>query len=97
MQSLLFCQANVDKSEQKELTLSHTACTKRTLFEENSKMSAQHQRTSAKIFQFPARGRFAPVNGAVQQDNALPTVEIGSGWYHEEAIKEEQKAKARQH
>ena len=58
-------------------------------------MSAQNQRTSAKIFQFPARGRFAPANGAVQQDHALPTVEIGSGWYHEEAMKEEQKAKAR--
>lgn len=58
-------------------------------------MAAQNQRTSAKIFQFPTRGRFADANNIVQQDHALPTVEIGSGWYHEEAMKEEQKAKAR--
>jgi len=60
-------------------------------------MAAQNERTSAKIFQFPARGRFAPANAMVQQDNALPTVEFGSGWYHEEAMREEQKAKARKH
>lgn len=60
-------------------------------------MAAQNQRTSAKIFQFPARGRFAPPSATGPQDNALPTVEFGSGWYHEEAMKEEQKAKARKH
>lgn len=58
-------------------------------------MAAQNERTSAKIFQFPARGRLADAKAAMQ--TAFPTVEMGSGWYHEEAMKEEQKAKARKH
>jgi len=57
-------------------------------------MSAQNERTSAKIYQFPVRGRFTNPNGFAQ-DNALPTASIGDGWYHDEAMKEEQKAKAR--
>jgi hypothetical protein len=55
-------------------------------------MSAQNERTSAKIYQFPVRGRFAKPNGFTQ-DNALPTVSIGDAWYHDEAMKEEQKAR----
>ncbi len=59
-------------------------------------MSAQNDRTpgasaSAKIYQFPARGRFA----GTQTEKAFPTVSIGDAWYHDEAMKEEQKA--RQH
>lgn len=59
-------------------------------------MAAQNERTSAKIYQFPLRGRFANPNG-IEQDNALPTAEIGSGWYHDDAMKEEAQAKARKH
>lgn len=56
-------------------------------------MAAQNERTSAKIYQFPVRGRFAGPNGVTRQDNALPTVAIGDAWYHDEAMKEEQKAR----
>lgn len=59
-------------------------------------MSAQNERTSAKIYQFPVRGRFANPNGAYQQDNALPTVSIGDAWYHDDAMKEDQQ-KVRKH
>lgn len=58
-------------------------------------MSAQNERTSATIYQFPVRGRFASPNA--RQDNALPTNAIGDAWYHDDAMKEEQKAKARKH
>jgi hypothetical protein len=60
-------------------------------------MSAQNERTSAKIYQFPVRGRFANPNGFMRQDNALPTNSIGDAWYHDDAMKEEQLAKARKH
>lgn len=60
-------------------------------------MSAQNERTSAKIYQFPVRGRFAKPNEPFRQENALPTAAIGDAWYHDNAMKEEQKAKARNH
>ncbi len=60
-------------------------------------MSAQNERTSAKIYQFPVRGRFANPNGFSQRDHALPTNSIGDAWYHDDAMKEEQKAEARKH
>ena len=56
-------------------------------------MSAQNERTSAKVYQFPARGRFA----GAQTEKPFPTVSIGDAWYHDDAMKEEQKAKARKH
>ncbi len=59
-------------------------------------MSAQNERTSAKIYQFPVRGRFADATGYAQ-DHALPAASIGDGWYHDDAMKEEAKAKARKH
>ena len=48
----------------------------------------------AKIYQFPVRGRF---KGAGRLDDSAPTLAsprvpeaaFGSGWYHEEAIREE--------
>lgn len=58
-------------------------------------MSAQNERTSAKVYQFPVRGRFANPNGFRQPEKPLPTVSYGDAWYHDEAMKEEQKAKAR--
>jgi hypothetical protein len=60
-------------------------------------MSAQNERTSAKVYQFPVRGRFANPNGYFRQDNALPTNSIGDAWYHDDAMKEEQLAKTRKH
>jgi len=50
---------------------------------------------SAKIYTFPARGRFAPGNqrgesqpaANVQLPSSVP-IASGSGWYHEAAIQE---------
>lgn len=53
-------------------------------------MSAQNERTSAKIYQFPARGRFAQPGEASYVETRFPTVEIGAAWYHDEAMKEDQ-------
>jgi hypothetical protein len=92
MQTLLFCEAKVDKTEQKELNLPISLVPSESTFEEITKMSAQNERTSAKIYQFPVRGRFANPNGYAQ-DNALPTAAIGSAWYHDDAMKEEQKTR----
>ena len=56
--------------------------------------------TSATIYTFPARGRFAVV--AEHIDSTLPAnvpiprgaiVAAASGWYHEEAVKAEQRRK----
>jgi hypothetical protein len=55
---------------------------------------------SAKIYEFPARGRFAQVEGG---DNAMPAtsfasprvtrVAVSGAWYHDEAIQAEQTRK----
>jgi len=60
-------------------------------------MSAQNERTSAKIYQFPARGRFARPGDIDFVDTSFPTVEIGTAWYHDEAVKEEQRKKVRKY
>jgi hypothetical protein len=61
-------------------------------------MTTNTDRESAKIYQFPARGRFA----ANQRDEtktiaALTSQQgvkaaVGSGWYHDAAIEEEEHA-----
>jgi hypothetical protein len=61
-------------------------------------MTTNSDRESAKIYQFPARGRFS----ANQRDEAKPTATltsqqvvkaaVGSGWYHEAAIEEAERA-----
>ena len=59
-------------------------------------MTANSDRESAKIYQFPARGRIA----ASQRDEAKATlasqqavkVAVGSGWYHDAAIQEAERA-----
>jgi hypothetical protein len=55
-------------------------------------MTRESQRETATIYTFPARGRFAvgDEGKAARQSGqgALPTV-MGSGWYHDEAIREE--------
>jgi hypothetical protein len=60
-------------------------------------MTTGSQRETATIYTFPARGRFAP--GADRdkttrsgEQHAVETV-TGSGWYHDEAIREERTPK----
>ena len=62
-------------------------------------MTANSDRESAKIYQFPARGRFA----AAQREETTATstlapqqvvkVAVGSGWYHDAAIQEDENAR----
>ena len=62
-------------------------------------MTANSDRESAKIYQFPVRGRFA---ASVQRDEK-PTANLtsqqvvkaaaGSGWYHEAAIEEAERTR----
>jgi hypothetical protein len=60
-------------------------------------MTTTSDRESANIYQFPARGRFA----ANQRDETKPTLTsqqvvkaaVGSGWYHEAAIEEAERAR----
>ena len=59
-------------------------------------MTTDFDRSSATIYQFPPRGRYAigarqsgPQRGSMM-DVALPHMAtLGSSWYHEEAIREE--------
>ena len=56
-------------------------------------MTTESQRETATIYTFPARGRFAVRTGhnnatPVGEQRAVPIV-TGSGWYHDEAIREE--------
>jgi hypothetical protein len=62
-------------------------------------MTTESQRGTATIYSFPARGRFAAgadpgLAKAAGDRRDVPTV-IGSGWYHEEAIREERASKNR--
>jgi hypothetical protein len=60
--------------------------------------------TSAKIYQFPTRPRLSPVpvgNTSGEANLALPTMasirvanaSFGNGWYHDEAIREDERAR----
>ena len=56
-------------------------------------MSTNTDRASAKIYQFPARGRFAPhaAEARVANSDVIPRalkISFGSSWYHDEAIRE---------
>ena len=63
-------------------------------------MATSHDGGSAEIYQFPPRGRFAV---ASQRDEAksasgivasrLATTAFGGNWYHEEAIREAERAR----
>jgi len=61
-------------------------------------MATESQRESATIYTFPARGRFAAGGDAAARQRSeqrpAPTM-AGSGWYHDEAIREEQARKNR--
>jgi hypothetical protein len=54
-------------------------------------MTTSIPRGSARIYEFPLRGRFAqeqqaPIN---LEEQAAVRVAVGSGWYHDAAIAEE--------
>lgn len=53
-------------------------------------MNIKTECQTATIIQFPARGRASGVKlaGTRYAKTALPTVEFGSGWYHEAAVDE---------
>jgi hypothetical protein len=54
-------------------------------------MSTRQEGATAKVYQFPARGRFAkaaPVDAHLKVVDA-PSIAFGSGWYHDEAIEAE--------
>ncbi len=62
-------------------------------------MTISHDRGSAEIYQFPARGRFAVSTGrdelrpaAGVASSRMATIAFGSSWYHEEAIQEAEHA-----
>jgi hypothetical protein len=58
-------------------------------------MSTNQEAATAKIFQFPARGRFAkaaPIDARLAVVDA-PSIAFGSGWYHDEAIEAERTRK----
>ena len=64
-------------------------------------MTEVFPRESAKIYAFPARGRFAPrnPNDTFAASNEPATYRVnrsvvsGSGWYHEEAIAADERAR----
>ena len=67
-------------------------------------MATAGQRESAKILQFPTKGRPVSGNGPYEQARfaadaaAAPRVAkvaVGSGWYHEAAIQEAEQASKR--
>jgi hypothetical protein len=58
-------------------------------------MTTSSHRGSAKIYEFPARGRFAASDHRNESESAandgepkLADVSFGGAWYHEEAIQE---------
>jgi hypothetical protein len=58
-------------------------------------MSANIDRSSAIIYEFPKRGHFA-VNAQREESNVAsmqraPKIAFGSSWYHDEAIQEERR------
>jgi hypothetical protein len=57
-------------------------------------MTTDNDRGSARIYRFPARGRFANGNdksarSVLFASPMVKTTACGSSWYHEEAIREE--------
>jgi hypothetical protein len=51
---------------------------------------------SAKIYQFPARGRFAAVTPRESKPTAIPpqhVAAVSGGWYHDEAIQDAERAR----
>ena len=62
-------------------------------------MTNSHERVSATIHEFPARGRFA-LAGQGKENNSTNGVSprvartaCGSGWYHDEAIEDAERSR----
>ena len=59
-------------------------------------MTANFERGSAKIFQFPARGRFAVASQRDETSAAMPShlskVAMWDAWYHDAAIEDAARA-----
>jgi hypothetical protein len=59
-----------------------------------STMTTNSDRASAKIFQFPPRGRFAAADQSDEKPvistaaSHVAKVAVGGAWYHDEAIRE---------
>jgi Protein of unknown function (DUF2735) len=63
-------------------------------------MTMNFDRPSAEIYQFPLRGRFAVAGHRDQSEHAtgvasspVATTAFGGNWYHEEAIREAERAR----
>ena len=66
-------------------------------------MTTNSDRASAKIYQFPARGRFAASGPSGHRNDTETTATlpsppvvkaaVGSGWYHEAAIQDAERAR----
>ena len=62
-------------------------------------MTMNFDRPSAEIYQFPPRGRFAAVNRDPSDSvpgiaaPQLATTAFGGNWYHEEAIRDAERAR----
>lgn len=55
-------------------------------------MSTNTDRATAKIYQFPLRGRFAPETRDDIKSSVMPRgtrIVVGGAWYHDEAIKDD--------
>lgn len=63
-------------------------------------MTMSHEGRSAEIYQFPLRGRFA-VTSHRHESNSVPSIAparlatsaFGNNWYHEEAIRDAERAR----
>jgi hypothetical protein len=62
-------------------------------------MTTNSQTGSARIYEFPVRGRFAASGARDDAKSAadmaaarIPKVAFGSGWYHEAAVQEAEQA-----
>lgn len=64
-------------------------------------MTANSDRVSAQIFQFPARGRFASAGNRDEKSVANLTapraakIAMGSNWYHDQAIEDAEQERER--
>lgn len=63
-------------------------------------MTMNQDRRSAEIYQFPPRGRFAVAGQYDESESVsglalsrLATTAIGGNWYHEEAIRDAERAR----
>ena len=63
-------------------------------------MTMSHEGRSAQIYQFPARGRFAAGSHRDESNSdasltplRLASVALAGNWYHEEAIREAERAR----